>query len=160
MAQKKDNYLYGDSGTQGLKFYEQIGLGLGSGLLKIGEGIAELGAGFSDYALDTDFLEYLEENYPKINVDDGLGKLVETVVQYGVPYGAALKIAGKVSKVKKLGEVAKAGGIKGTAAKLGYYALPAVVSEPIATKISGVALVLLFPVIVEPASTVHPPAAA
>jgi hypothetical protein len=132
MAQKKDNYFYGDSGTQGLKFYEQIGLGLGSGALKIGEGIAELGAGFSDYAFDTNFLNYLEENYPKINVDDGLGKLVETVVQYGVPYTAALKIASKVSKVKKLGEVAKAGGIKGTAAKLGYYALPAVVSEPIA----------------------------
>ncbi len=131
MVQKKDNYFYGDSGTQGLKFYEQIGLGLGSGALKIGEGIAELGAGFSDYAFDTDFLEYLEENYPKINIDDGLGKLVETVVQYGVPYGAALKIAGKVSKVKKLGEVAKAGGIKGTAAKLGYYSLPAVVTEPL-----------------------------
>tara|TARA_R100000742_G_C4278482_1_gene101350 strand:- start:54 stop:3806 length:3753 start_codon:yes stop_codon:yes gene_type:complete len=132
MAQQKDNYYYGDTGTQGLKWYEQVGVGLGSGALKIGEGILELGAGVSDYAFDTDLLEYLEENYPKINVDDGLGKLVETVVQFGVPYGAALKIASKVSKVKKLGEVAKAGGIKGTAAKLGYYALPAVVSEPFA----------------------------
>ena len=132
MVEKKDNYFYGDTGTQGLKWYEQVGVGLGSGALKIGEGILELGAGVSDYAFNTELLEKLEEVYPKINVDDGLGKLVETVVQFGVPYGAALNIASKVSKVKKLGEVAKGGGIKGTAAKMGYYALPAVVSEPFA----------------------------
>lgn len=132
MVEKKDNYFYGDTGTRGLDWYEQVGVGLTSGALKIGEGILELGAGISDYAFDTNLLEKLEETYPKINVDDGLGKLVETVVQFGVPYGAALQIASKVSKVKKLGEVAKAGGIKGTAAKVGYYALPAVVSEPFA----------------------------
>ena len=131
MVANKDKYFYGSSGTQGLKFYEQIGLGAASGALKIGEGIAELGAGFSDYAFDTDFLEYLEKNYPKINVDDGLGKAVELIVQYGVPYTAALKIASKVSKVKDLGRVAKAGGVSGVAAKVGYYGLPAVVSEPI-----------------------------
>jgi hypothetical protein len=102
MVAKKDKYFYGSSGTQGLPFYEQIGLGAASGALKIGEGIAELGAGFADYAFDTDFLNYLEKNYPKINVDDGLGKAVELIVQYGVPYSAALKIAGKVSKVKDI----------------------------------------------------------
>ena len=131
MVAKKDKYFYGSSGTQGLKFYEQIGLGAASGALKIGEGIAELGAGFADYAFDTDFLDYLEKNYPKINVDDGLGKAVELIVQYGVPYTAALKIAGKVSKVKDLGRVAKAGGVSGVAAKVGYYGLPAAVTEPI-----------------------------
>ena len=131
MVAKKDKYFYGSSGTQGLPFYEQIGLGAASGALKIGEGIAELGAGFADYAFDTDFLNYLEKNYPKINVDDGLGKAVELIVQYGVPYSAALKIAGKVSKVKDLGRVAKAGGVSGVAAKVGYYGLPAAISEPI-----------------------------
>ena len=119
MVTKKDKYFYGESGTQGLPFYEQIGLGAASGALKIGEGIAELGAGFADYALDTNFLEYLENNYPKINVDDGLGKMVELITQYGVPYSAALKIAGKVSKVKELGKVAKGGGVSGVAAKIG-----------------------------------------
>ena len=131
MVANKDKYFYGSSGTQGLKFYEQIGLGAASGALKIGEGIAELGAGFADYAFDTDFLNYLEKNYPKINVDDGLGKAVELIVQYGVPYTAALKIAGKVSKVKDLGRIAKAGGVSGVAAKVGYYGLPAAVTEPL-----------------------------
>ena len=56
MAQKKDNYFYGDTGTQGLPFNEQVGLGVAAGVLKIGEGIAELGAGFIYYAADTDFL--------------------------------------------------------------------------------------------------------
>ena len=59
MAQKKDNYFYGDTGTQGLPFYEQVGLGLGSGALKIGEGILELGAGFVDYAFDTNLIKLL-----------------------------------------------------------------------------------------------------
>jgi len=140
MAQKKDNYFYGDTGTQGLPFYEQIGLGVASGVLKIGEGIAELGAGFIDYAADTDFLEYLEENYPKINVDDGLGKMIELIVQYGVPYSAAVKIAGKVSKVKDLGKAAKAGGVSGAAAKVGYYGLPAAVSEPLVSTSRDVTL--------------------
>ena len=52
MVANKDKYFYGSSGTQGLKFYEQIGLGAAAGALKIGEGIAELGAGFSDYAFE------------------------------------------------------------------------------------------------------------
>jgi len=132
MAQQKDNYFYGSTGTQGLPWYEQVGLGLGSGALKIGEGILELGAGFSDYAFDTNLLKLLEDNYPKINVDDGLGKMIELIVQYGVPYSAALKIAGKVSKIKDLGKAAKAGGVSGAAAKVGYYGLPAAISEPIA----------------------------
>ena len=72
-----------------------------------------------------------DKNYPKINVDDGLGKAVELIVQYGVPYTAALKIASKVSKVKDLVRVEKAGGVSGVAAKVGYYGLPAAISEPI-----------------------------
>ena len=140
MAQQKDNYWYGDTGTQGLPFYEQVGLGVASGALKIGEGIAELGAGFSDYAFDTDFLKYLEDNYPKINVDDGLGKMIELIVQYGVPYSAAVKIASKVSKVKQLGKAAKAGGVSGAAAKVGYYGLPAAISEPLVSTSRDVTL--------------------
>ena len=57
MVAKKDKYFYGSSGTQGLKFYEQIGLGAASGVLKTIEGLAELGAGGIDYAFDTDLLK-------------------------------------------------------------------------------------------------------
>jgi len=131
MVAKKDKYFYGSSGTQGLKFYEQIGLGAASGVLKTIEGLAELGAGGIDYAFDTDLLKKIEEEFPKINVDDGLGKAVELLVQYGVPYGIALNTASKLSKVKELGKIAKAGGVSGVAAKVGYYGLPAAVTEPL-----------------------------
>mgnify|MGYP004450922581 CR=1 FL=1 len=131
MVAKKDKYFYGSSGTQGLKFYEQIGLGAASGVLKSIEGLAELGAGGIDYAFDTDLLKKIEEEFPKINVDDGLGKAVELLVQYGVPYGIALNTASKLSKVKELGKIAKAGGVSGVAAKVGYYGLPAAVTEPL-----------------------------
>ena len=131
MVAKKDKYFYGSSGTQGLKFYEQIGLGAASGVLKTIEGLAELGAGGIDYAFDTNLLKKIEEEFPKINVDDGLGKAVELLVQYGVPYGIALNTASKLSKVKELGKIAKAGGVSGVAAKVGYYGLPAAVTEPL-----------------------------
>ena len=50
---KKRNYIFGtEEGTQGPEFnvFEKVGLGAASGGLKIVEGIAELGAGFIDYA--------------------------------------------------------------------------------------------------------------
>ena len=51
---------------------------------------------------EQDLLKKIEEEFPKINVDDGLGKAVELLVQYGVPYGIALNTASKLSKVKEL----------------------------------------------------------
>ena len=105
VKEKEKNYILGtELGTKGPEFnvFEKIGLGVASGALKIPEAIAELGAGFIDYALDTDLVSALERNFPRINVTDGVGKFVEIIVQYGVPYSAALKIGGKLHGMKKL----------------------------------------------------------
>tara|TARA_R100000234_G_scaffold46464_1_gene27711 strand:+ start:1458 stop:5795 length:4338 start_codon:yes stop_codon:yes gene_type:complete len=132
MVKKKEGfYLFGtERGTQGPEFnvFKKVGLGAASGLLKIPESIAELGAAFSDYAFDTELVTALEKNFPKINVTDGVGKFVEIALQYGVPYGAALKIGGKMGQLKRmkeLGESSKKGASK-IAGKMGYYGLPAV----------------------------------
>ena len=61
------NYILGtELGTKGPEFnvFEKIGLGIASGALKIPEAIAELGAGFIDYALDTNLVSALEKNFP------------------------------------------------------------------------------------------------
>ena len=65
MSKKDRFYLFGtEEGTKGPEFnvFENVGLGLASGALKIPEAILELGAGFIDYAADTDLVTALEEN--------------------------------------------------------------------------------------------------
>mgnify|MGYP003110330474 CR=1 FL=1 len=137
MAKKDRFYLFGtEEGTKGPEFnvFENIGLGVASGLLKIPEAILELGAGFVDYAADTNLVTALEENYPKINVTDGVGKFVEIALQYGVPYGAALKIGSKMGAMKKmrdLGSATKANTASRIAGKMGYYGAPAVIADSV-----------------------------
>tara|TARA_R110002012_G_scaffold321648_1_gene550425 strand:+ start:2466 stop:6656 length:4191 start_codon:yes stop_codon:yes gene_type:complete len=132
----KRNYILGTQyGTKGEEFnkLEQILLGLGSGGLKIFEAIAELGAGVSDYFLDTELLTSIEENFPKINVDDGVGKFVELMTQYAVPYGVATKAAGKLMGLKKLDALRKGTGVSGVAKKMGYYGALGLAVEPVVT---------------------------
>lgn len=133
VKEKEKNYILGtELGTKGPEFnvFEKIGLGVASGALKIPEAIAELGAGFIDYALDTDLVSALERNFPRINVTDGVGKFVEIIVQYGVPYSAALKIGGKLHGMKKLKDLGQGSSkISKIAGKMGYYGLPAIATD-------------------------------
>jgi hypothetical protein len=132
----KRNYILGTKyGTRGDEFnvLEQFALGAGSGALKIVEAIAELGAGFVDYAADTNLVTYIEENFPKINVDDGVGKFTELLVQYGIPYMGATKIAGKLIGIKKLDQIRKGTGVSGVATKMGYYGGIGAAVEPLVT---------------------------
>ena len=137
MAKKDRFYLFGtEEGTKGPEFnvFENVGLGAASGLLKIPEAILELGAGFVDYAADTDLVTALEENYPKINVTDGVGKFVEIALQYGVPYAGALKIGSKLGAMKKMrdvGEATKLNAASRIAGKMGYYGAPAVITDAV-----------------------------
>ena len=134
---KNDNkfYLFStEEGTKGPEFnvFEKVGLGLASGALKIPEAILELGAGFVDYAADTNFVTALEENYPRINVTDGVGKFVEIGVQYGLPYSAALKIGSKLGAMKGMRAASQKGSVGSkAAAKMGYYGAPAIVADAV-----------------------------
>ena len=132
----KRNYILGTQyGTKGSDFnkIEQFSLGVASGGLKIAEAILELGAGFIDYATDSNLLKYLEENFPKVNVDDGVGKFTELLVQYGVPYIGATKIASRLVGLKKLDSITKSTGASGVAKRMGYYGAIGAVTEPIIT---------------------------
>jgi len=139
MGDKRNYILDTRYGTKGADFnkLEQVSLGVASGFLKIGEAIAELGAGFIDYATDSNLLTLIEENFPKINVDDGVGKFTELLVQYGLPYIGATKIAGRLIGLKKLDSISKGtslgGGASGVAAKMGYYGGIGLVTEPLIT---------------------------
>ena len=135
MGDKRNYILRTQYGTKGSDFnkIEQFSLGVASGGLKIAEAILELGAGFIDYATDSNLLKYLEENFPKVNVDDGVGKFTELLVQYGTPYIIATKIASRLIGLKKLDSITKSTGASGVAKRMGYYGAIGAVTEPIIT---------------------------
>ena len=72
--------------------------GLGSGIFKIFEGAATLGATLMDLGVDKDRAEAVELLFEKINPFDeaaeatAAGKITELIVNTGIPGGLAFKV--------------------------------------------------------------------
>jgi hypothetical protein len=121
---KKENY--------GL--FTSVAAGLGSGVFKIFEGAATLGATLLDLGVDRNRAEAVEEYFDNLNPFDeaaeatAAGKITELIVNIGVPGGLAFKVgsgltkatlqakkAGKYlsrnEKLKRYGKGALAGGV-------------------------------------------------
>ena len=81
-----------------------IAAGVGSGIFKIFEGAATLGATLLDLGVDKDRAESVEAFFDKINPFDeaaaatGAGKITELIVNIGIPGGAAFKIGSGLTK--------------------------------------------------------------
>jgi hypothetical protein len=81
-----------------------IAAGVGSGIFKIFEGAATLGATLLDLGIDKDRAEAVEAFFDKINPLDeiaastGAGKIAELIVNIGVPGGVAFKIGSGLTK--------------------------------------------------------------
>ena len=86
--------------------------GLISGAIKVPEGVVSLGAELIDAGFDTNTAEEVEKFFDKINVfeeiadDSAVGKIVETLVQVGVPGTIGFKLASGAVKAKKAGNYA------------------------------------------------------
>ena len=78
--------------------------GIGSGLFKIPEGFASLGATLIDLGADTNKAAEVEEFFAKINPFDEMaqattaGKITELIVNIGVPGGIAFKVGNGLAK--------------------------------------------------------------
>ena len=78
--------------------------GVGSGVFKIFEGAATLGATLLDLGVDKDRAESVEEFFDKINPFDeaaeatAAGKITELIVNIGIPGGLAFKIGSGLTK--------------------------------------------------------------
>ena len=93
--------------------FSSVAAGFASGLLKTVEGVFSLGAELIDLGADTNKAAEVEQFFDKINIfedtaqDRVAGKLVEVLVQIGVPatagFKAATKLANKAIKLKKAG---------------------------------------------------------
>ena len=81
-----------------------IAAGVGSGIFKIFEGAATLGATLLDLGIDKDRAEAVEAFFDKINPFDeaaaatGAGKITELIVNIGIPGGIAFKIGSGLTK--------------------------------------------------------------
>jgi len=90
--------------------------GIGSGIIKIPEGVVSLGAELLDYGVGTKYAVEVEQFFDKINPFEEVaqqkasGKILEAIVSLGVPAGAGAKIATnlatKALKAKRAGRYA------------------------------------------------------
>jgi hypothetical protein len=90
----------GDAGV--IDYALDVPIGIYSGLSKAVQGLLQLGAMPVDYLANTNLLSGIENIFNKITPETktGLGEITSVITQFGVPGGAALKIASGISKLK------------------------------------------------------------
>ena len=90
----------GDAGV--VDYALDVPIGIYSGLSKAVQGLLQLGAMPVDYLANTNLLSGIENIFNKITPETktGLGEITSVITQFGVPGGAALKIASGISKLK------------------------------------------------------------
>ena len=93
-----------DNNNEDTSWALSMAAGVPSGIFKIFEGVATLGATLLDLGVDKDRAEAVEQYFADINPFDELaeataiGKITELIVNIGVPGGAAFKIASGLGK--------------------------------------------------------------
>ena len=86
-----------------------IPVGAVAGLSQAVKGLLQLGAMPIDYLANTDLLTGIDNIFDKITpeTDTAVGDITSILAQFAIPYGAALKIAGGISKLKGLSTATK-----------------------------------------------------
>ena len=141
----------------------QPAIGVSTGVYQTIAGTAELGAALSDLYLDTDALSKVEKALPAVDLMDVYGdsrgsvaKFTSILVQYGLGWGIARKIATKViGKMAKTKLAQKVGGklakvaipsLTGTKTGMdvarfgGYWVLPAALGDAVVSNQANISL--------------------
>ena len=86
-----------------------IPVGAVAGLSQAVKGLLQLGAMPIDYLANTDLLTGIDNIFDKITpeTETAVGDITSILAQFAIPYGAALKIAGGISKLKGLSTATK-----------------------------------------------------
>src|SRR5210317_1935333 len=95
------------------EYFIDVVRGGAKGLSQTAEGLLQLGALPIDYLFDTNTLGFLDKVFDKITPETttSIGDVTSVLVQFGVPGGAALKIASGMTKLKGLNKMTKLGSI-------------------------------------------------
>ena len=96
-----------------VSWYKAAAAGIASGVLKVPEGVVSLAAELIDLGMDTDKAAEVEQFFDKLNPFEEVaeqraaGKILQALVQIGVPATAGAKIASKLAtkalKARKAG---------------------------------------------------------
>ena len=86
-----------------------VPLGIVKGASQAIEGLLTMGAMPIDYLANTNLISNIENLFDKITpeTNTGLGDITSVLVQFGVPYAGALKLANGMSKLKGLSTMTK-----------------------------------------------------
>ena len=108
-------------------YLTDVPIGAVKGVSALVQGLLQLGAMPVDYAFDTNILGGIEKAFDAITPDTKtvVGDVTSVLVQFGIPYGAALKIAGGMSKLKGVSQMTPLASIttrSGTISRLGQTA--------------------------------------
>ena len=100
------------------EYFIDVVRGTGKGLGQAAEGLLQLGAMPIDLLFDTNALDTIEKVFDKITPETttSVGDITSVLVQFGVPGGAALKLASGMSKLKGLSTMTKLSSITGPGA--------------------------------------------
>jgi hypothetical protein len=94
-------------------YLTDVPLGVAKGLSALTQGLLQLGAMPIDYLADTNLLKFIDTTFEKITPDTktAVGDVTSLLVQFGVPYVGALKIASGMSKLKNVSQMTQLGNI-------------------------------------------------
>jgi len=97
----------------------EVPKGIVKGTSQAIQGLLQLGALPIDYLADTNLLKNIETLFDKITPETktAVGDITSVLVQFGVPGGAALKIAGGMSKLKNISQMTKLSSLPTAGAK-------------------------------------------
>ena len=118
-----------------IPFYLQKPMALGAGLEKGLKGVGLTITELADVAAGTELTDWLDENWETIDTGGGFNMVLDVLGQFGLGYGASLKLLNGVRKYKllKRGEPFKSFGVgektSKIAGRMGYYSIPALVGD-------------------------------
>jgi len=94
-------------------YLTDIPVGAYKGVSSLIQGLLQLGAMPIDYLADTNLLNGIEKAFDTITPDTKtiVGDVTSILVQFGIPYAGALKIAGGMSKLKGVSQMVPLGSI-------------------------------------------------
>jgi hypothetical protein len=105
-------------------YIKDVPLGVAKGVSSLAQGLLQLGAIPIDYLANTNLLKLIDDSFEKITPDTktAVGDVTSLLVQFGLPYVGALKIASGMSKLKNVSQMTELSNIvdkTGKASRIG-----------------------------------------
>ena len=123
------------SETENVPWYLEKPMALGAGLEKGVKGAGLLITEMADLAVGTELTDWLDDNWDTIDTGGGVNKFLDVIGQFGLGYGASLKLLQGIRRFKALkrgqGFGVSPSKTSKIAGRMGYYTLPALMGDAV-----------------------------